>query len=24
MNTVKMPKPKKTLIQKIIWWIKKK
>ena len=24
MNTIKMPKPKKTLIQKIIWWIKKK
>lgn len=24
MNTVKMPKPKKTLLQKIISWIKKK
>lgn len=24
MNTIKMPKPKKTLLQKIISWIKKK
>lgn len=24
MNQIKMPKPKKTLLQKIIWWIKKK